>query len=1052
MENDDLSDDSSDEEFLTRRETGGSQDREALIRRKLMENFYGKSLPTEEKPPSVDEKVADISEKENEEQHESSQDVDIQATSDDLDSPYFDADAHTSKYVLEANVHDVLEVEERLALQVRTLDSTMQTLVYENYSKFIDATEAIRSIGVSVTANDEGLESLSKGIHVIDEKSQTVEDALGTLRDAVAEKLRIKRLLTRLDALLKLPQTLEEQIKNCQYRLATKSYLSAYAILKKHTEGFESLRTIEKDCFSIMTEMVKTIKMKITFWSGQSSNAFIAVNENDSEELGLDDSKISQLDKNDSNNFSDIPKSISEIFECASTLLILLPTDNDGQSSVTFDSELSASDCKAAALSATIRYLERVIDSHQIQLQETMFNSSFVDDTFDPPVTEVDAVITKQMNLIPTAYLDNLLEAATLFNISFSIGGAPCLSDDDREMLVDFLRESFSSFLINVKTILLERINNDVKDDDSLEKGSVITDEEEDSEGDEAYSEISSSMKHLIRAVQELASGLTLPDVGVDSDFASSLVEQTVNITEMMVQKRVAQKFIFLRYHVIKNCVAPFVKDAIAHSGSEETARVIEIVQMASVALSDGLQLVDDTVKSILTGGVVVSDLKGVDYDMVKQAVQDCCRHFAIWLAGTLETIAGCENPDQNFTIETEEGSNEEEDDDNATNEKDQHQVSVAAGLIEADSEYQTQEVHIMEKVNSSLEEILENVEQSATMECQLDLVLAISEMCRLAQRSVMENINQSISSTAGSGSRKHNRDTGIFALSDSSSKALSLNENDSNVSNRFLLAASRILVLYGINRGSAATLYACDELNLVASQAGNDFPTEPRDAIVSLLQVVKTTSLACANIFGGERRAGPEPEPPQDEEDVFNSGGAAAFKSPGLSSAKGLHLDVERMFIEKVSTFPHPNCVIDFSRNQVIFIVFKVAFNGLVERIRGCTFTAKGYRQVQVDILFLRYLLPHYVKDENIGEDINGLSVLNNVLNDAINNAGERCLDLDCVGQDKIYDPVSGESITLQSIIRNFMEEDVPQEEDAKPLESVKSKFIIEAEDSRAE
>mmetsp|Transcript_14153 Transcript_14153/g.20904 ORF Transcript_14153/g.20904 Transcript_14153/m.20904 type:complete len:1048 (+) Transcript_14153:74-3217(+) len=1046
MDDDEFSDDSSDEEFLTRRETGGSQDREALIRRKLMENFYGKSLPAEEQEQgALDEKAANLSEQEDEEKQGTSRDVEIQETSDDLDSPYFDPDAHTSKYVLQANMHDVLEVEERLALQVRTLDSTMQTLVYENYSKFIDATDAIRSIGVSVTANDEGLERLSNGIHVIDEKSQAVEDALGTLRDAVAEKIRVKRLLTRLDALLKLPQTLREQIKKCQYRLATKSYLSAYAILKKHTEGFESLRIIEKDCFTIMMEMVQTIQRKIMHWSGLSSNSFRY--DHDLEELDLDDSRDSQPDKEDSAAPLDIPKSVSEIFECASTLLILLPNDNKGQDGVTFDSELSALECKSAALSATVRYLERVLDSHQIELQETMFNSSFVDDTFDPPVPEVDAVATKQINLIPTSYLDHILEAATLFNISFSIDGTPSLSDDDRDLLIAFVKESFSSFLLNVKTLLLERVNDDAKDDESEEKESIMAGDEEDTEGDEAYSEISAAMTHLIRSVRELASGLTLPDVGVCADFASSLVEQAVDITEMMVRKRVAQKFMFLRHHVIQNCLAPFVNDAIAFSGNDETARVIEIVQMASVALSDGLQLVDDTVKSILTGGIVVSDLKGVDYDMVKEAVQDCCRHFANWLAGTLEVIAGCENPDQNFTIETE-AENTEADED-ATVERTNQQLSDENVSLQ-DGENKMQELHVMEKVKSSLEEILENIDQSATEECQLDLVLAMSEMCRLAQRSVMENINQSISSTAGSGSRKHNRDTGIFALSDSSSKVMSLNENDANVSTRFLLAASRILVLYGVNRGSDAALHACKELDLVASQDGDDFPEAPRDAIFSMLHVVKETSIACANIFGGERRAGPEPEPLQDEEDVFNSGGAAAFKTTGLSSAKGLHLDVERMFMEKDSTFPHLNCVIDFSRNQVIFLVLKVAFNALVERIRTCTFTAKGYRQMQVDVLFLRFLLPHYIKDEKIGDDKNGLTLLNNVLNDAINNTGERCIDLDCVGQDKMYDPVSGESITLQSIIRTFMEDKAPQEKEEQ-LEHVKTKFIIEEEDFRA-
>ena len=277
LNDDDSSDDSSEDEYLTQGNKGDAQDREAMIRRKLMESFYGKSL-SPQKPEAkddtdddvVDDEVAGIVHENHEDEEE--EEEDIRMTSDDLDSPYFDPDAHTSKYVIEGNVHDVLEVEERLALQVRTLDSTMQTLVYENYSKFIDATDAIRSIGVSVHANEEGLGRLSKGMQVIDETSRSVEDALGTLRDAVADKLRIKRLLTRLDGLLKLPATLKQQIQNGQYRLATKSYLSAHAILSKHSAGFESLKTIEMDCRSILEFMIKDIKQKLIHWSGQNSD------------------------------------------------------------------------------------------------------------------------------------------------------------------------------------------------------------------------------------------------------------------------------------------------------------------------------------------------------------------------------------------------------------------------------------------------------------------------------------------------------------------------------------------------------------------------------------------------------------------------------------------------------------------------------------------------------------------------------------------------------------------------------------------------------------
>ena len=108
----------------------------------------------------------------------------------------------------------------------------MQTLVYENYSKFIDATDAIKSIGINVSSingsgngnaeggqeeeeenarsgeqdnnitdktnnNNNGLHRLITGMERIQQSSFKSEQLLHASREAVAEKLRIQRLLTR---------------------------------------------------------------------------------------------------------------------------------------------------------------------------------------------------------------------------------------------------------------------------------------------------------------------------------------------------------------------------------------------------------------------------------------------------------------------------------------------------------------------------------------------------------------------------------------------------------------------------------------------------------------------------------------------------------------------------------------------------------------------------------------------------------------------------------------------------------------------------------------
>ena len=149
MADDDDSSSSSDDDYLTLNDS--SRDRESLVRKKLLENFYGKSAVAAARPASMDEHgnrpgYNDDDDEDDDDDNMNNTESSLarsMAGKDDLDSPSFDAAAHKQRHVLHSTVHDLLEVEEGLSLQIRTLDSTMQALVYENYSRFIDATDAI---------------------------------------------------------------------------------------------------------------------------------------------------------------------------------------------------------------------------------------------------------------------------------------------------------------------------------------------------------------------------------------------------------------------------------------------------------------------------------------------------------------------------------------------------------------------------------------------------------------------------------------------------------------------------------------------------------------------------------------------------------------------------------------------------------------------------------------------------------------------------------------------------------------------------------------------
>uniref|UniRef100_U3KA92 Vacuolar protein sorting-associated protein 51 homolog n=1 Tax=Ficedula albicollis TaxID=59894 RepID=U3KA92_FICAL len=96
----------------------------------------------------------------------------------DINGPHFDPEAFMTKVRSECPLGQLLAREAALGREIRALDSDMQTLLYENYNKFISATDTIRKMKVDFRHMEAEMDDLAANMAAISASSARVSAAL----------------------------------------------------------------------------------------------------------------------------------------------------------------------------------------------------------------------------------------------------------------------------------------------------------------------------------------------------------------------------------------------------------------------------------------------------------------------------------------------------------------------------------------------------------------------------------------------------------------------------------------------------------------------------------------------------------------------------------------------------------------------------------------------------------------------------------------------------------------------------------------------------------
>ncbi|XP_066507453.1 vacuolar protein sorting-associated protein 51 homolog [Hoplias malabaricus] len=179
----------------------------------------------------------------------------------DINGAHFDPEVYLNKLRKECSLTELMDQESCMVKQIRSLDSDMQTLVYENYNKFISATDTIRKMKNDFKKMEDEMDCLSTNMAAITEFSARIS---GTLHDQHAQITKLSgvhTLLRKLQFLFELPARLNKCLELQAYSQAVVSHRRARCVLQQYSH-MPSFRGIQDDCHCIMERLAQQLRQK----------------------------------------------------------------------------------------------------------------------------------------------------------------------------------------------------------------------------------------------------------------------------------------------------------------------------------------------------------------------------------------------------------------------------------------------------------------------------------------------------------------------------------------------------------------------------------------------------------------------------------------------------------------------------------------------------------------------------------------------------------------------------------------------------------------------
>ena len=146
-----------------------------------------------------------------------------------IDSPAFNCQAYFKNFVRDRTLVEVIEKNNELFTDSKALDNDQQTLVYENYSKFMAASDTLSQLHKQMSALDGDLADLKSSVSKINGNYGALEGAMAMKWKEIRKLDTMEKDLNKLKYLSELPNMFKRALTEYQAQAETAKDASVFA-------------------------------------------------------------------------------------------------------------------------------------------------------------------------------------------------------------------------------------------------------------------------------------------------------------------------------------------------------------------------------------------------------------------------------------------------------------------------------------------------------------------------------------------------------------------------------------------------------------------------------------------------------------------------------------------------------------------------------------------------------------------------------------------------------------------------------------------------------